>query len=78
MLCDLNYHREAQTVLEFGIDCGSDHSKNYELLASLYQEQENTAGLKELLANAKTLRTPMKASIISHLENALAACRTAQ
>ena len=78
VLCDLNYHREAQTVLEFGIDCGSDHSKNYELLASLYQEQENTAGLKELLANAKTLRTPMKASIISHLENALAACRTAQ
>lgn len=76
-LLSLGYRDDARTVLSFGIDCGSDHSKNYELLAGLYQEQGDAAALGELLAKAKTLDTPMKQSIISHLETALEACHTA-
>lgn len=71
-LLKLGYRKEAQVVLEFGISCGSDHSKNYRMLADLYQEQRKTKELTELLAKANELDSPMKQRIISHIENALA------
>lgn len=77
-LLELGFPKEAQTVLEFGISCDSDHSKNYNLLADLYCKQKQPDKLTALLKKANDLNSPMKASIISHLEESLAICHTAQ
>lgn len=67
-LLQLDYTTEAQTVLEFGISCGSDHSKNYRLLAELYHKQGNRDKLIFLQEQANALSSPMKTSILNHLE----------
>lgn len=72
-LLKLGYQKEAQVILEFGISCGSDHSRNYSMLADLYQEQGNTSALNELLTTANALDSLMKKSIISHIEEKLPA-----
>lgn len=72
------YRKEAQTVLEFGISCGSDHSQNYRMLTDLYQEQRQTDQLTSLLKKADDLNSPMKPSITAHIQEALEACHTAQ
>lgn len=68
-LLSLGYSKEAQTVLEFGISCGSDISSNYLLLADIYCEQNDTAAYQTLMCQANMLDSPMKASIINHLES---------
>lgn len=69
-LIKLGYRREAQTVLEFGISCGSDISQNYMLLADLYLADGNTAAVEHLKTQADALDSLMKASILEHLEEA--------
>jgi hypothetical protein len=59
---------EAQTVLEFGISCGSDASRNYILLGEIYQEQQMFSQLEELTETARSLSSPMRVSIVNHLE----------
>lgn len=71
-LLKLGFCNEAQTVLEFGISCGSDHSQNYRMLADIYAEQNLAIKLQDLLAKANELNSPMKQAIISHIEKALA------
>lgn len=66
-LLQLDYTDSAQTVLEFGISCGSDHSKNYRLLAELYHNQGHHDKLVSLKETAEALNSPMKQSILSHL-----------
>lgn len=70
-LLSLNYTSEAQSVLEYGIECGSDHSQNYRLLAELYSRQNRRDLLDSLLTHARELDSPMKQSIITHLESLL-------
>lgn len=70
-LLKLGHSDEAQTVLEFGISCGSDHSGNYRMLADLYQEKQADAQLASLLDTAKELDSPMKVSIISYINGKL-------
>lgn len=60
--------KEAQTVLEFGISCGSDISKNYLLLAEIYLGSHEDAAFDNLLTRAKELHSPMRLSIVAHLE----------
>lgn len=67
-LLKFGYQKEAQFVLEFGISCGSDHSRNYCLLADLYSKQDKTDELNELLAKANSLDSLMKQSIVSYIE----------
>lgn len=67
-LMKLGYDSEAQTVLEFGISCGSDHSRNYRLLAHLYHKQGASDSLTSLLEKAKGLDSPMRDTIVKHLE----------
>lgn len=71
-LSKLGYPRQAQTVLEFGISCGSDHSRNYRMLADMYAQQNQYQKLQELLASANELNSPMKHTIVSHIEEKLA------
>ena len=70
-LQNLGYQNEAQSVLEFGISCGCDHSQNYCMLADLYMEQGLTKNLEELLAKANELDSLMKPSIVSYIESKL-------
>lgn len=69
LLLKLDYKADAQTVLEFGISCGSDHSGNYRMLADLYHEKQDFSQLTALLDTAKELDSPMKTSIVSYIEN---------
>lgn len=66
-LLKLDYTAEAQTVLEFGISCGSDHSRNYRLLAELYHKQGSHDKLIFLQEQANALASPMKQSILANL-----------
>lgn len=64
----LGHQTEAQTVLEYGISCGSDISRNYLMLADLYIAQNQPAKIDELIEKASQLDSLMKTSIITHLE----------
>lgn len=70
-LLSQGYTNEAQTVLEFGIECGSDHSQNYRMLAELYDAQGRRDQIKALISRAETLDSPMKQAILSHLKDHL-------
>lgn len=70
-LAKLGYLEQAQSVLEFGISCGSDHSRNYRMLADIYAGQNQSEKLQELLAKAAELNSPMKQAIITHIEEKL-------
>lgn len=70
-LAKLGYMDQAQTVLEYGISCGSDHSRNYRMLADIYAGQNQSEKLQELLAKAAELNSPMKQAIIGHIEEKL-------
>lgn len=69
-LLALGHQTEAQTVLEAGITCGLDHSQNYLLLAGLYLNAGNTAAFDALLAQAETLDSPQRDSIVRRLHEA--------
>lgn len=59
---------EAVKVLEFGIECRTDISKNYILLATIYKEMGVTKKIDELIATAETLLSLTKDSIITSLK----------
>lgn len=66
-LLKLEHPAEAQTVLEYGISCGSDHSQNYRLLADLYRSQNASDRLSELRKHAEDLDSPMKNTILKYI-----------
>ena len=63
------YPTEAVTVLEFGIQCGTDVKNNYTLLAQYYADQGNTAGLEHLTAKASALQSLNKDLILKKLQS---------
>ncbi|MDE7310260.1 MAG: hypothetical protein K2N87_01325 [Eubacterium sp.] len=68
-LARLGHWQEAITVLEFGILCKTDMSKNYTLLGSLYQEHGKTEKLEELAETVKGTDMLLKDSILRQLQN---------
>lgn len=62
--------RDAAGVLEFGVECKTDISKNYILLARIYKETDANAAQKidALIQTAESLSTLMKDSIINSLK----------
>lgn len=68
-LIELGYTQDAKKVLETGISCGCDHSKNYLLLADLYLKEHDEAAFEKLLAQAKALASPQKDSIVKRLSD---------
>lgn len=65
------YFKEAVTVLEFGISCGTDISGNYTLLAWLYQNQHTPEKIRLLKESASGLNSLSKNAILRHLDNCL-------
>lgn len=66
-LAALGHLQEAVSVLEFGISCKTDVSKNYTLLGSLYREQGETAKLNELAEIVSSSEMLLKDSILKQL-----------
>lgn len=71
LLYEKNLIKDAQTVLEFGIECNSDITGNYTLLANIYKEQNDYISIKNLIKNAEQLNSLMKNVIIKKLNNIL-------
>lgn len=66
-LIRLNHSVDAQTVLEFGISCGSDYVQNYMLLAKLYLDAGDTEHMDRLITDASLLDSPQKTAIQQQL-----------
>jgi hypothetical protein len=66
-LYDAGHADEAASVLEFGISAGSDISRNFLLLGSIYRERGDDASLGKLIETAQNITSPMKDSIIRQL-----------
>lgn len=58
----------AVQVLEFAISTGTDISQSYYLLASLYQENNQSEKVTDLIRRAEKLNTLMKDSIVRNLK----------
>lgn len=65
------YHDEAVAFLEFGINAGSDLSRNYYVLADEYLLARRYDDVKQLIVRAGTIQTPMKNIIIRELTKKL-------
>lgn len=59
---------DAVTVLEFAVECKSDISKIYILLANIYSETSEKSKINELIESAGSLNSLMKNPIIRSLE----------
>ena len=66
-LNELGHPLEAIRVLEFGIQCKTDISANYTLLAQLYSENGQSAKIPSLVQAASELDSLMKDSILHKL-----------
>lgn len=62
---------DAKTVLEFAIDCKTDVSKNYILLANIYKDKGELSKINNLINSANELNSLMKNSIINNLKSML-------
>ncbi len=67
-LYDHNRWNEAVTVLEFGVQCKTDISKNYILLAELYKELNTPDKIDDLIQTAQTLDTLSRENILISLK----------
>ena len=66
-LAALGHWQDAISVLEFGISCNTDVSKNYTLLGSLYREHSESAKLNELTEAVRGSDMLLKDSILKQL-----------
>ena len=66
-LIECGYENEAIPVLEFGIDCKTDVSTNYTLLADYYKRRGDMAAIDRLAENAAQLESLMKQPILDKL-----------
>ena len=63
------YHSEAIAFLEFGLEAGSDISRNFYILADEYANAGRYDDIARLIEHARTLTSPMKASILNNLQD---------
>lgn len=67
-LYELSHRAEAKQVLEYAISLGTDVGKNYELLASIYEEEGHPERLDGLRASAENIESIRKGSILRKLD----------
>lgn len=70
-LYELGFVQESTAVLEYGIRCETDISKNYSLLANIYKANGQTEKIHSLISAAKTLNSLSKPTILKILEEIL-------
>lgn len=59
---------EARSVLEFAVSTGTDVSKTYKLLASIYRSEGANEKIDELVEAARKLHSPLTNSIVRALQ----------
>lgn len=67
-LLEEGFTSEGKSVLEFGITCNTDVSKNYLLLGKLYVEEGNYAAIEELIRKAQDLQSLSRKHILNALQ----------
>ncbi len=70
------YTDEAVSLLEYGIDIGTDVKKNYTLLAQIYIDRGESSKISGLLETARNLNSLSKNGIISSLRKMEEKART--
>ena len=68
LLYQKGYPCEAQTILEYAISTKTDVSGTYKLLATIYQNTNQTSRIEELLQIASTLQSAMQKPIVRMLQ----------
>lgn len=68
LLYDHGERDAAKTVLEYGIEIGTDVSANYTLLAAIYKEENNPDGIDSVIDRAGRINSLTKASMLAKLE----------
>lgn len=63
-----------KSILSVGIECGTDISGNYTMLASIYAQEGRPEDILSLIAAAENIKTVMKDSTIRDLRNMLSSC----
>lgn len=58
---------EAKQILEFCIECGTDITNNYLLLAKIYQNENQSSRINDLIESADKINSFVKDSIIEKL-----------
>lgn len=68
-LMDAGYKTEAAAFLEFGIQCGTDVTSNYIMLAEYYSAGNEPDKIDKLIITASSLKSLSKDVILKKLEN---------
>jgi hypothetical protein len=58
----------AKKILEYGVNCNTDISKNYTLLANIYIKLDQSDKIDSLINHANSLQTIMKENIVRSLQ----------
>ncbi len=66
------HEEEAKILLEYGIEIGTDVTKNYTLLAGLYKKSGESEKIAGLISQARDLNSLSKSVILKNLEGASA------
>ncbi len=66
-LAALGHWQDAVHVLEFGVACKTDISKNYTLLGTLYREHNQTDKLNELIEIVRSSDMLLKNTVLKQL-----------
>lgn len=66
-LAELGHWKEAVLILEFGIQCKTDLSKNYTLLGTLYRDHDDSAKIQQLVDIVQNMDLLLKDSILQQL-----------
>lgn len=68
LLLKNNNQKDAETVFQFAISCGSEISQTYLSLASIYLDSGNNEMLFELQNKAQLITSPMKEPLLKKLD----------
>lgn len=71
-LLETDNEKDAKALLEFGVQCKTDISKHYSLLANIYKKNGELSKIQSLISEAENINSLMKTSIINNLKSILA------
>jgi len=71
LLIDRNDIPSAKKVLSFAIECGTDISGTYTMLAKIYSGEDDYKAVKDVIDKAENIRTTMKDSVLEELNEIL-------
>lgn len=74
LLYENGFEQESICVLTYSIDCNTDVSSSYTLLASIYVKQQEPEKIMNLIQKAEQLNSMTSGALLNSLRDTLAAC----